>query len=105
MQTERNSHPAPPTEREYVAIRRATWKGLDASNAFESGFASVDSLEQFAIRAVKREGGPGGCMNAVTRRLPPNRYGHLMPGNEEEAAELLDAYFESNVVTKAPALI
>jgi len=23
-----------------------------------------------------------------------DRYGHLMPGNEDEAAELLDAYFE-----------
>ena len=23
-----------------------------------------------------------------------DRYGHLMPGNEEEAAELLDAYLE-----------
>ncbi len=34
-----------------------------------------------------------------------DRYGHLMPGNEEEAAGLLDAYLERSVtpaVTHAP---
>jgi hypothetical protein len=34
-----------------------------------------------------------------------DRYGHLMPGNEEEAAELLDAYLErAQIVQAVPTL-
>jgi integrase len=34
-----------------------------------------------------------------------DRYGHLMPGNESEAAGLLDAYLErANTAARAPAL-
>jgi integrase len=31
-----------------------------------------------------------------------DRYGHLMPGNESEAADLLDAYLARNQVRTAP---
>jgi len=30
-----------------------------------------------------------------------DRYGHLMPGNEEEAAELLDAYLQRAKIVQA----
>jgi hypothetical protein len=30
-----------------------------------------------------------------------DKYGHLMPGNEDEAAELLDAYLERANMTRA----
>jgi len=30
-----------------------------------------------------------------------DRYGHLMPGNEAEAAGLLDAYLERSVAARA----
>jgi hypothetical protein len=34
-----------------------------------------------------------------------DRYGHLMPGNEDEAATLLDAYLErANTRVRLPAL-
>ena len=32
-----------------------------------------------------------------------DRYGHLMPGNEEEAAALLDSYLAVSRTTAAPA--
>ena len=33
-----------------------------------------------------------------------DRYGHLMPGNEREAAGLLDAYLERSAPRSAPSL-
>jgi integrase len=30
-----------------------------------------------------------------------DRYGHLMPGNEEQAAELLDLYLQRSIVAQA----
>jgi integrase len=34
------------------------------------------------------------CMGHANISITLDRYGHLMPGNEEEAAGLLDSYLE-----------
>ena len=45
------------------------------------------------------------CMGHANISITLDRYGHLMPGNEDEAASLLDAYLErSNTQARAAAL-
>jgi integrase len=67
---------------------KRAWKGLDAITLHECRhtFASLMIASGVNAKAL------GTYMGHATIGVTLDRYGHLMPGNESEAAGMLDAY-------------
>ena len=76
-------------------LAAARGHGVEAGEARpRSRCTSADTLREPDDRRRRQREGALDYMGHANIAITLDRYGHLMPGNEDEAAGLLDAYLE-----------
>ncbi|HZB86312.1 MAG TPA: tyrosine-type recombinase/integrase, partial [Gaiellaceae bacterium] len=74
-----------------LSARAATaWKGLEPITLHEARHTYASLMIAAGVNAKALSEYMGHASVTITY----DRYGHLMPGNEDQAADLLDAYLE-----------